>query len=92
MYICVYVLLLRRQAKYCSVYVYLFVCFYVGPQMYFYYTSRGVHIYIWPRAAIPPAPTLDMGEYVALCGRYRGVVDEPLTQKTVLTNEISVYN
>ena len=30
-------------------------------QMYFYYTNRGTHIYIWPRAAIPPATPLGVG-------------------------------
>ena len=27
-------------------------------QIYFYYTNRGANIYIWLRAAIPPAPPL----------------------------------
>ena len=30
-------------------------------QMYFYYTNRGTHIYIWPWATIPPA--LPLGNF-----------------------------
>ena len=29
-------------------------------EMYFYYTNRGAHIYIWSQVAIPPAPQLVM--------------------------------